>query len=139
MIDRFPDGIFFVSLATVIDPAAVLPTVASTLAIHDVPAEPALETLVHALRDQTLLLVLDNLEQVAGADVEVAALMAALPRVTILATSRVALNVRGERRWQVPTWSCRRRPVTSTATRLRHPRPSSCTSSGHATCSPISL
>ena len=102
MIDRFPDGVFFVALATVTDHAVVLPTVASTLAIHDVPAEPALETLIHALRDQTMLLVLDNLEQVAGAGVEVAALMAALPGVTILATSRVALNVRGERRWPVP-------------------------------------
>ncbi len=103
VIDLFPDGVFFVPLATVTDRAAVLPTVASTLAIHDVPAEPALETLTHALRDQKMLLVLDNLEQVLGADVEVAALVAALPGVTILVTSRVALNVRGERRWPMPT------------------------------------
>ena len=49
-----------------------------------------------------MLLVLDNLEQIAGAGPHVAALLGVVPGLTILATSRVPLNVRGERHWPVP-------------------------------------
>jgi predicted ATPase/class 3 adenylate cyclase len=100
-IDAYPDGVFFVPLDTMTDAGQLVRAVGSTLAIHDVPDESALDTIGHALRGQTMLLVLDNLEQVAGAGVEVAALQGAVPGLSVLATSRVPLNVRGERHWPV--------------------------------------
>jgi predicted ATPase len=54
------------------------------------------------LREQRLLLVLDNFEQVTAAGPLVVELLAACPHVKVLATSRLALRVSGERVYQVP-------------------------------------
>ena len=59
--------------------------------------QPLLQTLSGFLADKRLLLLLDNCEQVLAAAPDVAALLAACPTVSILATSRAPLHVRGER------------------------------------------
>jgi predicted ATPase len=90
----------FVPLDAVRDPKAVLPAIGSVLGIGLDGSVPAAETLGRALRNRDLLLVLDNMEQVVECAPEVTALLQACPGVTVLATSRAALRIRGEQ--QVP-------------------------------------
>ncbi len=100
--ERFADGAVFVDLTPLRDPARVLPTMAQALGLLAQGSRPAPEVLAAHLRDRHLLLVLDNCEQVAEAAAEVAALRAACPGLRVLATSRVALHVRGEQVYAVP-------------------------------------
>jgi len=102
VVPQVADGPVFVGLAAVTDAALVLPTIARTLGIRadDAPALP--ERLATALGDRALLLVLDNVEQVVRAAPDVAALLAACPGLTVLATSRVPLRVSGEQLFAVP-------------------------------------
>ncbi len=101
----FLDGVFFVNLAPISDPALVVPTIAQTLHIKEV-ADQALLDLVNAfLREKQVLLLLDNFEQVVGAGVHVATLLAACPQLKVLVTSREVLHVRGEQEFAVPPLS----------------------------------
>src|SRR5829696_9881474 len=59
---EFADGVAFVELAAVRDPALVVPTAAAILGVRQVPGRPLLDALVDALCGRNLLLVLDNLE-----------------------------------------------------------------------------
>lgn len=95
----FPDGVFFVSLATVRDPALVVPTIMQTLRIKEATGQALRDTLVTALRGKRLLLLLDNFEQVAAAALVVADLLAACAHLKALITSRAAVHVRGEHEW----------------------------------------
>jgi len=99
--DRFADGAAFVDLTPLRDPALVLPAIARTLGLSVQGSRPAAEVLAAHLRDRQLLLVLDNCEQVLEAAPEVAALRAACPGLRVLATSRMALRVRGEQVYPV--------------------------------------
>ncbi len=98
----FSDGASFVSLAPIQDAQLVLPTIAQHLNVPQTPGRSTLEQLVAHLRDWHFLLVLDNFEQVAPAAVYVAELLTAVPHLTLLVTSRVALNLSGEQRFAVP-------------------------------------
>ena len=93
----FPDGVWFVDLSPVVDPGRVIPEIAATLGIREGGWErPIHESLEDHLRERTLLLVLDNFEQILDAANEVARLLAAAPGLTVLVTSRAPLRVRGE-------------------------------------------
>jgi predicted ATPase len=102
LLERFPHGVFFVSLAPIRDPALVAPTVAQALGVKESPSQPLGESLKGYLRDRQLLLVLDNFEQVAPAASTVAALLAAAPRLKVLTTSREALHLYDEHIFPVP-------------------------------------
>ncbi len=93
----FPDGVVFVDLAPLRDPALVLPAIAQVLEVREAPGIPLDRALAAALGERRLLLVLDNLEQVVAAAAGIAALLTACPQLVVLATSRAALAVRGER------------------------------------------
>lgn len=96
----FADGAVFVSLAA-IDHAEHVPEALSAALGLSAPAErPLLDQLIDELHGRDLLLLLDNCEQVAELGPLVARLLVGAPRLTILATSRVALNLRAE--WIVP-------------------------------------
>src|SRR5262249_21193020 len=97
VLGDFPDGIWYVCLSGLTDPALLVPTVAQTLGLREQGSKPFAEILRTYLRERRLLLVLDNFEQVVTAAPEVAALLAAAPRLTVLVTSRVTLHLRGER------------------------------------------
>ena len=77
--DRFADGVFFVNLAPLSDPALVVPTIAQTLDLKETGEQPLLDLLKAYLQDKQLLLLLDNFEQVLGAAVQVADLLVRLP------------------------------------------------------------
>ncbi len=97
VLERFPHGVWLVELATLSDPALVPETIASAVDIRGEHGRAPLETLVHALRARRLLLVLDNCEHLIAACAQIAAtLLRSCPEVSILASSREALNIEGE-------------------------------------------
>ena len=94
--DDFPDGVWFVTLDAVRDPALVAPTIARTLGIADNVTRTAVEMLAERIGDGRVLLVLDNFEQVIEAAPDVADILRRCPNVTCLVTTRIALRVSGE-------------------------------------------
>jgi predicted ATPase len=102
--DRFAHGAWLVELAALADPRLVTASVAAVFGVREQRTEPLATTLVEALRGRDLLLVLDNCEHLVGACAEVAAgLLHACPGLRVLATSREALGVEGEVRYEVPS------------------------------------
>ena len=100
--DLFPDGVYFVNLAPLSDPALVIPTIAQTLDLKETGDQPLLELLKGYLRDKQLLLLLDNFEQVVSAALQVVDLLAASPKLKVIVTSRAVLHVRGEQEFPIP-------------------------------------
>jgi predicted ATPase/class 3 adenylate cyclase len=100
--DAFDDGVCFVPLAPVTDPALVAPSIAQALGVRDTSARSSRELLVDMLGPREQLLVLDNFEQVLDAAPLVADLLIACSRLTVLTTSREPLHLTGERELQVP-------------------------------------
>src|SRR5215469_2234130 len=98
LVSSFSDGVCFVRLASVSDPSLVLSTAAQALGLKDSGSRPIGDTLREHLRARRLLLVLDNCEHLVAAASDVAGLRDACPGVKVLATSRVVLRLRGERR-----------------------------------------
>lgn len=98
---RFPQGVVFAPIADVKEPHLVLPTIARSLGVQDDGDQSVRESLSAAFRNRHILLVMDNLEQVISVAPDVAELLQHCPGLTILATSRVPLHVRGERKISV--------------------------------------
>lgn len=99
--ESFADGIAFVDLAPLRDPSLVLATISQRFGVDERGATPLREQLVAYLREKHLLLLLDNVEHLIEARETVLDLLEACPRLVVLATSRVALRVRGEREYRV--------------------------------------
>jgi predicted ATPase/DNA-binding CsgD family transcriptional regulator len=102
LLDDFADGVCFVSLAPVSDADLVLPTMAKALGLWEAGDLPVEEQMHAALRDQHLLLLLDNFEQVVKGAPQLASLLASCPRLSMLVTSRAALHLSGEHEFPVP-------------------------------------
>jgi predicted ATPase len=102
-LHQYPDGVWFVELASLADPAFVANSVAAALGIPERPARPLIETLADYLQTKTLLLVLDNCEHLHAACQGLADhLLRASGTLQILATSRESLGVEGEITYHVP-------------------------------------
>ncbi|MBZ0295301.1 MAG: tetratricopeptide repeat protein [Anaerolineae bacterium] len=99
--DSLPDGVFFVPLADITDPALVISKIAQTLGVRE-GSQSLIETVKSFLREKHMLLILDNFEQLMAAASVVADLLAASPRLKILVSSRVVLQLRGEQEFAVP-------------------------------------
>jgi predicted ATPase/DNA-binding XRE family transcriptional regulator len=99
--DRFPDGVVFVPLAAVDDPALVVPTVAHAIRAPETGSASLLDALSAFLAGRRVLLVLDNLEQVLAAAPALAALSRSCEGLALLVTSRAPLRVAGEREYPV--------------------------------------
>ena len=102
LLDRYRDGVFFVSLTEVIQPELVASKIAQPLEVRAGGNRPLLENLKSYLQGQQMLIILDNFEHVLSAATMVAELLSAAPELEILVTSRVTLNLRGEHVYQVP-------------------------------------
>jgi predicted ATPase/DNA-binding CsgD family transcriptional regulator len=98
----FADGVVFVSLAPLRDPALVVAALAEGLGVPDIGVRPLLDGVRAALRERELLLMLDNVEPVVEAAPVLADLLATCPRLTVLATSRARLRLSGEQVVAVP-------------------------------------
>lgn len=97
MLPNFAQGCWLVELAPIADEASVPVEIGQSLGIEPRAGESPLDTVVHRLREQARLVVLDNCEHVldaAGHAVET--ILRACPGVRIIATSREGLGVRGE-------------------------------------------
>jgi predicted ATPase/class 3 adenylate cyclase len=105
MVDNFEHGVFFVPLASLSDPALVLPTIAQAFAVREAAGRPLQEQLKDYLREKQLLLVLDNFEQVIDAAPRVTDLLTAAPGLKVLVTSREVLRLSGETDYPVPPLS----------------------------------
>jgi predicted ATPase/class 3 adenylate cyclase len=100
--DHYPDGIAWVPLASLRDPALLLPAVMQALELNEEPGKPFAETLATALAGKRTMLVLDNVEHLLpGAAVE-AATLRDLDGPKVLVTSRERLRLGGEQAWPVP-------------------------------------
>jgi predicted ATPase/class 3 adenylate cyclase len=100
--DDFPDGIWFVALEPVRDPALVAPTIARVLGVADNRNRPAIDTLADHIGEQRMLLVLDNFEQVVAAAPVITELLRRCANLVALVTTRIALRVSGEQEYAVP-------------------------------------
>ena len=92
----FEDGARFVPLGAVDAPERVVPALAQALGAIEGEGQSTFDALAAHLAGRSVLLVLDNFEQVLGAAPDVARLLAASPRVKLVATSRSPLRVAGE-------------------------------------------
>jgi predicted ATPase/DNA-binding SARP family transcriptional activator/DNA-binding CsgD family transcriptional regulator len=106
LIGAYPDGVWLVELAPLTEPELIAQEVAGALGVPERPGQPLVDTLVDALGNKELLLVVDNCEHLVEAAAQlVDALLDSCPRVRVIATSREPLGVEGEVLWQVPPLS----------------------------------
>jgi predicted ATPase len=94
LVPDFRNGVFWIGLAALRDPALVAETVAQTLGAKDGLAEH--------IGERELLLVLDNFEQVVEAASELGSLLESCPNLRLLMTSRELLRIWGEVEYPVP-------------------------------------
>ena len=106
-LDLFPDGAFFAELAPISDPSLIWRTIASAAGMPLAGAasgRPLSDDLCAFFGARRVLLVLDNCEHLLDAAAgAVDLILSRCPRVTILATSREALEAEGEHTWRVPS------------------------------------
>lgn len=102
LTDRFEDGVYFVNLAPISSAELVAPVIAGTLSVPEVSAESAAESLKDFLKNRQILLVLDNLEHLTSCAPLIADLLSVAPGLSVIATSREALRLRGEHEYPVP-------------------------------------
>ena len=104
--EDYQDGVWLAELAAVAEGSLVVGAVAEVLGVPEQPGRPPGATLVDALRDKHLLLVLDNCEHVVDSVAHLAEyLLRSCPGLRILATSREILGAAGEVYWQAPPLS----------------------------------
>lgn len=100
--NRFADGVAYVSLAGLDEPSLLVPTIAEAVGIHEGRGIGIGIALREALADREMLIVLDNLEQLADAAPSLVDLLAGAPGLHLLVTSRTVLNLGGEQVVDVP-------------------------------------
>jgi predicted ATPase/class 3 adenylate cyclase/DNA-binding CsgD family transcriptional regulator len=121
---QFRDGAQYVDLAPITEPDLVPVTAARALGLPDVPGRSATDALLRFIADRQMLLVLDNCEHLLDATAAlVAAMLAACPAVTVLATSREPIGMSGEVIWRVSSLSITDEAVELFTDRARLVRP----------------
>lgn len=96
LLPAFADGVRFVPLTTITDPSFVLPAIAQALGVREGRTRSLFSGLQEAIGEQSLLLALDNVEQVLSAAPQFSKLLALCPHLTILVSSRCVLHLSGE-------------------------------------------
>ena len=102
LVGMFAHGVWFVPLAGQRDPALVPMSIMEALNMQSMPGVLPIQCLVSYLKHKQLLLVLDNLEHIGEATLVVAELLAAVPGLKVLSTSRAVLHLSGEHTFSVP-------------------------------------
>jgi predicted ATPase/class 3 adenylate cyclase len=106
VLERFPDGVWFVDLSALSDPQLVPHAVADALRVREQPGRRIEETLADHLRSSQTLLVLDNCEHLLEAVAEFVLMsLEHCAHLLVLATSQARIGVKGEVFWRVPSLS----------------------------------
>ncbi len=113
VLQEFPDGVYFADLAPIGSDDSLAHAVGAALAIPVAPGPMAglqsatnEETVLRYVADRRCLLILDNCEHLLDACAGlVDRMLAKCPQLSILATSREALQVEGEQAWRLPSLS----------------------------------
>jgi len=103
LLGQFPDGVFFIEMADVVDPELVLPSIAQPLGIRDDGGSVPLDALRSFLAGKQVLIVIDNFEQVIDAAPMLAELLASAPGLKLMVTSREVLRLSAETEFPVPS------------------------------------
>ena len=104
LVDRFPDGVWWVDLAAVVDPDRVGDAVAAAAGLVEAPGRCLVDELMSVVRSSATLFVIDNCEHVlAAVSTVVQRLVDGCPGVHVIATSREPLGVNGETTWRAPS------------------------------------
>jgi predicted ATPase len=101
--ERFSDGVWWVPLASLGDPALVLPVITQALDVKEQPGTPLVETLSAALSGRETLLLLDNAEHLLPEIANDVARLRDVKGPKVLLTSRERLQIQGEHTWAVPS------------------------------------
>ncbi|HEX7265012.1 MAG TPA: LuxR C-terminal-related transcriptional regulator [Candidatus Dormibacteraeota bacterium] len=106
VLDRYPDGVWLVDLASLNDPRLLDQTVASACGVREEGRRPMVEVLDEWLSKRKTLLILDGCEHLVDASSSlVSRLLRFCSKLTILVTSREPLGVPGELIWRTPSLS----------------------------------
>ena len=104
LVDRYPDGVWLVELASLAEPGLVPQAIATVLNVREQVGQALLATLLNALHAKHLLLILDNCEHLIEACAQaIDATLRACPAIHVLATSREPVRIAGEVMWRVPS------------------------------------
>src|SRR5271166_6047002 len=123
-VDReVSDGIWYVDLAPITDPDLVPVAAARAFGLPDQPGRSTMDVITRFVADRQMLVVLDNCEHLLDAtSALIVELLAACPRLTLLATSREPIGVAGEVSWRVPSLSLTDEAIELFTDRARHAR-----------------
>lgn len=102
LLPEFAEGVYWIGLAPLSDPALVLSALMQTLGLREVAGRPGLAQVAEALAERHVLLLLDNFEQFLAAAPLIGELLAGIPTLKVLVTSRAVLHLHGEHEYAVP-------------------------------------
>jgi predicted ATPase/class 3 adenylate cyclase len=105
LLDAYDDGVWFVELAPLTEGESVPSTIAQVIGASLAPGDGSpLDTVVRHLKDKNVLLVVDNCEHlVRPAAKSIAEILRACPAVSVLTSSRQALEIQGEQTYRLPS------------------------------------
>ena len=104
IVGEYPEGVWIVELAPILDPLLIPRTTAMAIGLRDEPHRPVLDMLCDYLREKKMLILLDNCEHLVEACAQMAdSILRACPQIHILATSRETLGITGESLYLVPS------------------------------------
>jgi predicted ATPase/class 3 adenylate cyclase len=101
LAESFKDGVVFVDLASLRDPALVLTAIATSFGLREVTGRTLKETVAAYLQERQVLLLLDNFEHLLEAASVVSDLVAVGREMKVLVTSRAPLRLQGEHEYSV--------------------------------------
>jgi len=118
IIDAYRDGVWFADLAVLRDPALVPTSVAQALTVQERPGKPLSDVICAHIRKLQTLLIIDNCEHLIDACADlIDAMLQAAAQVTIIATAREPIRVRGEQVYPLQPLSLPGRDASVEATR----------------------
>lgn len=101
VLDKFADGVFFVCLAAIQEPALVLEMIAQTLGVNEASGPNRGQSLQTFLASRQILLFIDNFEQVKNTTLQLLSLLKAAPGLKLLVGSRITLQIADEQVFDV--------------------------------------
>jgi predicted ATPase/class 3 adenylate cyclase len=102
VMHQYPDGVWFLDLAPISDAALVVAEAAQLLGVREEPDRTLIQSVSAYLKTRRVLLVFDNCEHLVKPSADLAhAIVKAAPQVRVIASSREALHIPGERAYPI--------------------------------------